>query len=83
MKQDSILEESTSEKNDAANVKESDHDKTKKLHTHKKRITTQPQEQIKWMRKGTNWTTPNDFVDHDEKLHRNMPEGTLKPHRVL
>lgn len=26
---------------------------------------------------GTNWTTPNYFVDHDKKLRLNMPEGTL------
>ena len=29
------------------------------------------------MKNGTNQATPNDFVDNDEKLRLNMPEGTL------
>ena len=30
------------------------------------------------MKRGTIFTTPNDFVDHDKKLRLNMPEGTLR-----
>lgn len=29
------------------------------------------------MKNGTNKATPNDFVDNDQKLSLNMPEGTL------
>ena len=29
------------------------------------------------MKNGTNNATPNDFVDNDQKLWLNMPEGTL------
>ena len=59
--------ENTSEESDATNVGKSDNNKPpKKLR--QKRNATQPQEQIKWMKIGTNWTTPKDCVDHDEKL---------------
>lgn len=43
----------------------------------KKRNASQPQDKIKWKKKGRNWTTLNEFVDHDEKLQLNMPEDTL------
>ena len=72
----SVLEESTSEKSDAASMEQSDNDEPL-MKLRQKRNAAQPQEQITWMKKETNRTTSNDFADHDEKLWLNMPEGTL------
>ena len=73
---ESEAEESSSEESDEASVEESDtNDKTSK--EIKKKNASQPQDKIKWKKKGRNWTTLNEFVDHDEKLQLNMPEDTL------
>ena len=40
-----------------------------------KKNATQPQEQIKPIKPGTNWTAPKDCVDYDEKRRLNMPES--------
>ena len=72
--EESFFEKITLEESDAVNVKESDNDEPPKNANAKCYPT---QEQIKWIKKGINWTTPNDFVDHNRKLRLNIPEGTL------
>ena len=44
----------------------------------KKGKLTQSQKQIKWTKTGTVWITPTDFIDYDEKLKLNLPDGTLR-----
>ena len=43
----------------------------------RKKMLACPKTKLKWKKKGRNWTTLNEFVDHDEKLQLNMPEDTL------
>ena len=59
------------EESNATNVEESDNNAPCEKNA------TQPQEQIKPIKAGTNWTAPRDCDDYDEKLRLNMPEGIL------